>query len=238
MHDKHSDQVSRAASNRACRRPGAATAASRQAHSTPFTPLPSHPHCCRVLYPLEMALDVVQALLACSLFHASYSIAGGTGAFRCWTCLLAGNGVLALVALTKTSPLTFKWQLPALVAIGGTLLALAPGWAESNPLLQHGFSLLITLARILLPILAPAFVDLSPPEGFSALLASAPDPSQLSEAEAAARAAACAAAQAATVLLGCCSLALSQHRAEQRQRKQFVLAAYAAQRQQQQQQQQ
>jgi hypothetical protein len=172
---------------------------------------------------MEAALDVLQPLCACSLFHTIHPSAPGASAGRALACLLAGNGVAALAALLTTSPLTFRWRLPVLAAGCATLLAHAPSFGRS-PLLQHGFATLATLGRVVLPLLAPAFVELSPPGGAAALLAPVLDPATLPPGGAAARAAATAACQAAAVLVGCSALALGLHRGELRRRKQFSLA--------------
>ena len=113
-----------------------------------------------------------------------------------------------------------------LVVVGGALLARTPDFCSSG-LLQHGFATINSLARILLPLLAPALLDLWPRDGFAALLAPAPGAEQTAG-EAANAAALCTAYQSSSVVLGCTALACSLYWAEARQRK-ALLAALPAQ---------
>lgn len=166
---------------------------------------------------------MLQPLCACSLFHAIHPTAAGASAGRALACLAAGNGVAALAVLLVTSPLTFSWRLPVLAAGCTTLLAHATSFGRS-PLLQHGYGMLLTLVRVLLPLLAPAFVELSPPGGAAALLDPVPDPALLAPGAAAARAAATAGCQAIAVLAGCVALGTALRRGELRRRKQFAVA--------------
>jgi hypothetical protein len=66
---------------------------------------------CRLHYPLELLISIAQPLCACSLFHHIYPTTAGASALRAVACVAAGNGVLALACLAKTSPLTFRWAL-------------------------------------------------------------------------------------------------------------------------------
>ena len=109
-----------------------------------------------------------------------------------------------------------------LLIVGGALLARTPDFCSSG-LLQHGFATINTLARILLPLLAPALLDLWPRDGFAALLAAAPGAEQTAG-EAASTTALCTAYQSSFVVLGCTSLACSMYLAEARQRKAFLAA--------------
>ena len=259
----------------------------------------------RVLYPLEAAVDVLQAVCACSLFHALYPTVSGASPQRALSCMLVGNGVLALALRSQLSALPFKcvargdvgagrghlhgvagldnhaapaclrparctrprtprsaqrpplqpshlsrpcpqctatrsclcesiagpsslcfassacrWRLPTLLATSAALLAHTASLC-SSALLQHGFRTLHTLARTLLPVLCPAFIDLMPPDGPGALLAPAPPTS-------AEGAALCAAYQAPSVLLGCVALACHLCAAEAAARKAEQGAARSA----------
>lgn len=130
---------------------------------------------------------------------------------------MAGAGAAGLATQTSRAPAlrpppsARRWRLPVVLATGVALLAHAPSFCAS-PLLQHGWALLRTAACVLLPLLAPAFVDLMPPGGAAALAARAPPAS-------AAGAAQCAANQGAAVALATAALAWQLCRAERRARK-------------------
>ena len=111
-----------------------------------------------------------------------------------------------------------RWRLAVIAAVGATLLAHAPAFCASD-LLQHGYATVNTAARILLPLIAPAFIDLMPAEGLAVLAARVPAPGRQTAAEADAAAAQCTAYQATSVLLGCSALAWQLRRAERQQRK-------------------
>lgn len=110
-----------------------------------------------------------------------------------------------------------RWQLAVTAASGAALLAHTSSLCASG-LLQHGFGMLHLAGRILLPLLAPAFIDLMPREGLAALAVPAPSPSP----EAAAY---CRACQMPSVLLACGAVAWHLCRADQRRRKAAALAA-------------
>lgn len=55
------------------------------------------------------AIDVLQALCACSLFHTLYPAELGASPRRAMTSMLLGNGVLALALRAQLSALPFKW---------------------------------------------------------------------------------------------------------------------------------
>ena len=63
---------------------------------------------CRLLYPCELAVDLLQPLFGCLLFHHLYPAAPGASALHSVAAVVAGNGVAALFCLTKCSPLTFR----------------------------------------------------------------------------------------------------------------------------------
>lgn len=74
----------------------------------------SEPPDCRLLFLLEAAVDVVQPLGVCALAHALHSASSVTRPLSSLACLLASNGVLALVVRAKVSPLPFRYDvLPA-----------------------------------------------------------------------------------------------------------------------------
>lgn len=106
-------------------------------------------------------------------------------------------------------------------AIAAVLLAYTQHLCASG-LLQHGWASVRTAGRIVLPLVAPAFMDIMPREGIWALATPAPPPS----AEAAAQ---CATYQASSVLLAAGALTWHLWRAEQ-QRCKSVTSAAAAQR--------
>ncbi|KAL4420477.1 hypothetical protein ABPG75_010133 [Micractinium tetrahymenae] len=174
----------------------------------------------RLLHPLEAAVDVMQPVCACALFHALYPAAPGAGPLRSLAFLLGSNGVLALIVRAKVSPLPFRWQLPTVLAAAAALLAHTRSLCGSA-LLQHGFRTLHTLACTLLPVLFPALMDLMPRDGLGALLAPAPPADDEG-------AALCAAYQAPSLLLGCAALACHLYAAEARARKAFLAAGAAA----------
>ena len=62
----------------------------------------------RLFYTLELAIDVLQPVSACSLLHRLYPPAAGTGPLRSLAAVLLGNGVLALALRAKTSPLPVR----------------------------------------------------------------------------------------------------------------------------------
>ncbi len=71
------------------------------------------PHC-RLLFLLEATVDVAQPLGACALAHALHSASSVTSPLSSLACVLASNGVLALVVRAKVSPLPFRYDiLPA-----------------------------------------------------------------------------------------------------------------------------
>ncbi|PSC71710.1 thiol disulfide reductase thioredoxin [Micractinium conductrix] len=168
----------------------------------------------RLLYPLELAIDVLQPAFTCSLVHCLYPPAAAAGALRAFATILLGNGVLALAVRSQTSPLPFRWQLPAILATAATLLAHTRTFCGSA-LLQHGVATLHALLHLLLPIIAPAFIELAPPEGFGVLWARGHDAS-------AGGAALCAAYHVPSVVLGCAALAAHLYAAEAQQRKAFM----------------
>ena len=240
----------------------------------PVLPPPSP----RLLYPLELAIDVLQPAFTCSLVHCLYPPAAAAGALRAFATILLGNGVLALAVRSQTSPLPFRcggyhssrsssrsssccrpsggraqrggpcgasclrpwlhaalciclvitltsapsspsphpcrWQLPAILATAATLLAHTRTFCGSA-LLQHGVATLHALLHLLLPIIAPAFIELAPPEGFGVLWARGHDAS-------AGGAALCAAYHVPSVVLGCAALAAHLYAAEAQQRKAFM----------------
>ncbi|PSC71716.1 cytochrome c oxidase subunit [Micractinium conductrix] len=163
-----------------------------------------------LFYTLELAIDVLQPVSACSLLHRLYPPAAGTGPLRSLAAVLLGNGVLALALRAKTSPLPVRWQLPGLLATAATLLAHTRTFC-GNSLLQHGYATLHTLLRLLLPLASPALVSLAPP------LTRAPEAS-------AGGAALCAAYHVPSVMLGCAALAAHLYAAEAQQRKAFLAA--------------
>lgn len=113
-----------------------------------------------------------------------------------------------------------RWQLPTLVAITAVLLAHTQHLC-SNGLLQHGWTRLRTAGRILLPLVAPAFMDLMPQEGIWALAAPAPPASEAAAAQ-------CVPYQASSVLLAAAALSWQLWCAERRRCKNAVATAVAA----------
>ena len=84
------------------------------------------------MQPLELFISIAQPLCACSLFHHFYPTTAGASALRAVACVAAGNGVLALACLAKTSPLTFRWALCSVmccaVVLGWAALARSTAW--------------------------------------------------------------------------------------------------------------
>ena len=122
--------------------------------------------------------------------------------------------------LLRPLALLCRWRLPTLLATSAALLAHTSSLC-SSALLQHGFRTLHTLARTLLPMLCPAFIDFMPSDGLGSLLAPAPPTS-------AEGAALCAAYQAPSVLLGGAALACHLFAAEAAARKAFLAAGGAS----------
>lgn len=106
-------------------------------------------------------------------------------------------------------------------AVAAVLLAHTRHLCASG-LLQHGWAILRTAGRILLPLVAPAFMDVMPAEGIWALATPAPAPNQEGAAQ-------CVPYQASSVLLAAAALTWHLWRAE-RQRFKTASAAAAAQR--------
>lgn len=52
----------------------------------------------------------MQPVGACALFHVLFPAASPAGPLSSLACLLAGNGVLALIVRAKASPLPFRWE--------------------------------------------------------------------------------------------------------------------------------
>lgn len=115
-----------------------------------------------------------------------------------------------------TPPHLRRWRLGVVAAVGAALLARTHALCGSA-LLRHGWATMHTLACILLPLIAPAFINWMPAGGVTALAARVPVAQTAAE-EAAAHAQ-CAASQAASVLAGCAALAVHLYRADQRRRK-------------------
>lgn len=85
---------------------------------------------CRLLFPLEAAVDVVQPACTCALFHVLYRAVPGAGPLHALAFMLASNGVLALVVRAKVSPLPFRWEPRLRVGasgFGGQACGLRPG---------------------------------------------------------------------------------------------------------------
>ena len=114
---------------------------------------------------------------------------------------------MSLCAPRSAPSCSGRWRLPVVLATGAVLLAHTPSFCAS-PLLQHGWALTHTAARVLLPLLAPAFIGLMPPGGVAALAARAP-------AASAAGAEQCTADQGAAVALATATLAWQLWRAQQ-----------------------